>query len=106
MTRLARFSASLSHNSTAIDAASSYTTIGSVPYGRISVMTVVNTSDVDIRVSMNGTDDNFLIPAGSIRVFNWNSEGFFMDGTTDPKFKKVTGTPTAGGLLEFEFIHA
>ena len=104
-TRVAQFATSLSHDSAAIEAASAYTTVGTWPSKDIDVVTFVNTSDVDVRVSFDGTNDHILIPSGVIRSINFRDIDMICSSTETPKFKKKSGTASSGEF-EIEFIFA
>jgi hypothetical protein len=90
-----------------VDAASSYTTIGTMPaVDQIASIRYVNTTDVDVRVSYDsGTSDHTLIPAGTSYQVNFDMINMFLDDGETPQFKKDSGTASTG-VFEIEFMHA
>ena len=103
--RKARYTTALSHATAAVDAASSYTTIGTIPAEQLRIISFVNTSDVDILVSFDGTNAHRRIPAGMVRDINYALVSMYHDGKNDAtiKFKKASGTATVG-VFEIEFL--
>ena len=108
MANPALFSAALIIAKTALDAATSFTTIGTVPTGHIASFVCVNNSIADITLSMdNGTTTHFLVPAGSIRGWNFTELNLRQSDSITIKYKNLNSTTTnTNDRLSFEFVRS
>jgi hypothetical protein len=97
--RRLRFLTALTLNTAAIDAASAYTTVGTWFTQRLESVTFTNTSNVDIWVSFDGTNNHVFVPAGAARSLNGSLLECFISADELPEFKKDTGTASSGQLV-------
>ena len=97
--RRLRFLTALTHNTAAVEAASSYTTVGTWFSQNLVSITFTNTTDVDIWVSFDGTNDQIFIPAGVSRSLNGDMLSAWVSKSETPSFKKDAGTASSGQFV-------
>jgi hypothetical protein len=97
--RRLKFLTALTHNTAAVEAASAYTTVGTWFTQRVESVTFTNTSDVDIWISFDGTNNHVFVPLGSSRALNGSLLDAFIHEDETPKFKKDAGTASSGQLI-------
>lgn len=97
--RRLRFLTALQLNTAAVEAASAYTTVGTWFSQRLESVTFINTSDVDIWISFDGTNDHIFVPEGASRSLNGSLLDAFIHEDETPTFKKDAGTASSGQLV-------
>ena len=102
-----QFSAMLVLTKANIDAATSYTTVGTLPsVGIIQAIIFNNNSSADLYISMdNGTTDHFLVPAGVSKSINAREIDRTFDPSVGIKYKNVdSATVSANHRFTVEFL--
>ena len=109
MSNKALYSAALILAKTGIDAATSYTTVGTLPTtNRIETIIFTNNSIADIIISMDaGTTDHFFIPGGSTLGINYKELDLHFDPTVAIHYKNINSTTTnTNDRLVVQFIRS
>jgi hypothetical protein len=82
--------------------AAGYTAIGTPLLNPCRILTIVNTCDVGVILSLNGTTDHIIVPAGTAKVYDetanhvGNISGFFIPQGTQFYVKRAAGAPASG----------
>lgn len=63
---------------------------------QISYLTLLSTLDVDVYLSVDGTNNHFVVPAGLSRILDPKMIGNFLNGNL--RVKRVSGAAASGNL--------
>jgi len=84
----------------------SYTTLGSALTVKFRMVRVVNNTDADLLISLDGTTDNLILPAGSFVLYDCSTnspnvgdtDGFVMQIGSQFYVKYNGSAPTSGDV--------
>lgn len=82
----------------------SYVGVGVSFVNAIRILSLVNTTDVDLLVSLNGIDDKIIVPATSGKVYDFGTNKADQSGVLDLSagtrvyVKRASGAPASGSF--------
>lgn len=82
--------------------AAGYTAVGTPLLNPCRILTIVNTCDVAVILSLNGTTDHIICPAGTAKVYDETTnragdiQGFYIPQGTQFYVKRAAGAPASG----------
>jgi hypothetical protein len=87
-----------------------YAGVGSAINNPAHMIVVENLTDTDVFGSFDGLTDNFYIPAGQARIYDFTSNqaqvsGFYL-AQGSRLYVKDNGTPASSGAVYFEVVYA
>lgn len=90
--------------------AAGYTAIGTPLLNPCRILTIVNTCNVGVILSLDGVTDHIIVPAGTAKVYDETSnrsasiQGFYIPQGTQFSVKREAAAPASGNVyIEVQF---